>query len=247
MISGLKVSAVAIAVVGVLLAPFGTTRALAERLAVVSSRGQTVQGKVPMFSQPWSATLNIASPAHQKQIRFIGHYPGFNAANRRALRQTNRQLESITAQTFSAAGPAQTPSAAVFSGPSESDTNIIPPDSQIAARPTYLVAVVNSLIAIYNKTGAQQGSFQQPSAFFNGLGLSEEFFDPRIIYDQTNQRFILTTAEIDFTGLTNGHLVIAVSDTSDPTQTWHKWALNFMRRDLANTANTFSGLERQAH
>lgn len=241
--SGLKVPAIALALVAVVLVLLGTTPALAERPAVVSSRGQTVQIKVPVVSQPWSATLGVASSARQKQTRFIGHYPRFSAgkrqANRRALRHTGRQTPSSAAQTSSLAPLAPTSSAVVFDGPSESDTPYIAPDSQIAAGPTYLVVVINSLMAIYDKTGVQQGSLQQLGAFFSSLGLTGEFFDPRIIYDQTDQRFILTAAEMDFTGLTNGHVVIAVSDTNDPTQTWHKWALNFMGRDPTNTTNTF--------
>ena len=216
----------------------------AQQSAIRHSTGHTEQVPVPTVSEAWSSTL-VASASSQKkrQTRFIGHYPGYRsakkAANQRVTVRTSGPSQSTTTQTFSLASQAPTSSTVVFDGPSESDTPYIPPDSQIAAGPTYVVAVINSLMAIYDKTGVQQGSFQQLSSFFSSLGVNGEIFDPRIIYDQTDNRFILSVAEVDMTNLTNGHVLIAVSQTSDPTGVWNKFALNFMGRNLSNTANTF--------
>ncbi len=90
-----------------------------------------------------------------------------------------------------------------------------------------------------DKSGNLQGGLQQLSTFFGGLGITGEIFDPRIIYDQTDNRFILTAAEVDLTNFTNGNVFIAVSQTSDPTGVWNKYAVNFKGRTLSGTADTF--------
>ncbi len=217
----------------------------AQQPAVRRTTGHTAQVAVPMVSEAWSSTLAVsAAPARQKrQTRFIGHFSGFRAAkkaaNQRVTGRTGSQAQSTTTQSLSLAPQAPSASTLVFDGPSESDTPYIPPDSQVAAGPIYVVAVINSLIAIYDKTGVQQGGLQQLSSFFSSLGVNGEIFDPRIIYDQTDNRFILSAAEVDMTNLTNGHVLLAVSQTSNPQGVWNKFAINFMGRNLSNTVNTF--------
>lgn len=216
----------------------------AQQASIVESGGETAQIAVPIASESWNATLAGAAPGRQKrQSRFIGHYAGYRAAKKAAnLRVTGRtggQAQRATTQPLSLAPQAPSLSTVVFDGPSESDTPFIPPDSQIAAGPSYVVAVINSLMAIYDKSGVQQGGLQQLSSFFSSLGVNGEIFDPRIIYDQADNRFILSAAEVDMSNLTNGHVLVAVSQTSDPRGVWNKFAINFMGRNLSNTANTF--------
>ncbi|PYV09629.1 MAG: hypothetical protein DMG23_10295, partial [Acidobacteria bacterium] len=196
-----------------------------------------------MVAEPWVATLSAVSTKPERQIRFIGHYPGYEAAKQRANRAAETRVRSPyyrTARGTSLLAPqGSSTSPVVFNGPSESDTNIIPPDSQIAAGPTYLVVAVNSLLAIYDKTGVLQGSFQHLRSFFSSLGVTGDIYDPRIIYDQTDNRFILSAAEVDETSFTNGNVLVAVSQTSDPRGVWYKFAINFKGRNPSNTADTF--------
>ncbi|HET7840632.1 MAG TPA: choice-of-anchor D domain-containing protein, partial [Terriglobia bacterium] len=98
---------------------------------------------------------------------------------------------------------------------------------------------INSLLAIYDKSGTRIGGYQQLSTFFSSLGITGSVFDPRLIYDQADQRYILSAGEIDFTSLTNGHIMLAVSATDDPTQTWYKFAINSKGRDISNKEDTF--------
>jgi len=169
----------------------------------------------------------------------MGHFPGFEEAKRQA------NARRAVWKSSGRASPRQETSAQgvgaglVFDGPSETDTELIPPDPQIAAGPTYIVVAVNSLLAIYDKKGNLQGSYQSFSSFFEGLGITGQIFDPRIIYDQADQRFLFSAGEIDFTNLTNGHVFLAVSASSDPTGIWHKYAIDSIGRNLANNLNTF--------
>lgn len=197
---------------------------------------------VPMVSQRWGETSTPAPPATSRSVAIVGRLASYKNWKLRA----NTRAKSNIPSSFVAAQPRVTSVQApapgneiVFDGPNESDTRFIPPDSQIAAGPEDLVVAINSLLAIYGKTGNQVGGFQDLNVFFAGLGISGQIYDPRIIYDQADNRFILSAAEVDVTNFSNGNVLIAVSQTSDPTGLWNKYAVNFMGRDLTNTVNTF--------
>src|SRR5437867_5066178 len=162
--------------------------------------GVTKQITVPMVSEPWTATVSLPPRPLQKQARFIGHYPGFREAKQRANQATLRRLArkhfSMMGKAFALSLLAATTSTIVFDGPSESDTHVFPPDPQVASGPTQVVVAVNTLLAVYDKTGLLEGSFQQLSSFFSGLGVTGQISDPRLIYDQVNNRFILSAADV---------------------------------------------------
>lgn len=212
---------------------------LAEAQTVRQVAGVTQVRQVPRVTESWSDTIGRSAQSTVPIPWQIGHFPGFRAAKAQA--NTRRQSRSTAGriEAEQQLNPASTSQGVVFDGPNEADTKIVPPDPVIAAGPANVVVVVNSLMAIYDKSGNPQGSFQNLSNFFSSLNVSGEIFDPRVIYDQTDQRFILTAAEVDFTGLTNGHVLLAVSATSDPTGAWNKWALNFMGSNPGGTASTF--------
>lgn len=213
--------------------------------------GQTETVAVPIVIEPWTATAARALPVQNRVVHRLGQFPGFADAKRRANELRRRAEDqsrlptafagALVSKSASTADAATAPgSAAVFDGPSESDTNVIPPDPVLAAGPNNIVVLINSLLAVYDKSGnLQGGGFQPLSTFFGGLGITGQIFDPRIIYDQTDNRFILTAAEVDLTNFTNGHVFVAVSQTSNPTGVWNKYAIDFEGRNLAGTANTF--------
>ena len=205
--------------------------------------GVTKQITVPMVSEPWTATVSLPPRPLQKQARFIGHYPGFREAKQRANQATLRRLArkhfSMMGKAFALSLLAATTSTIVFDGPSESDTHVFPPDPQVASGPTQVVVAVNTLLAVYDKTGLLEGSFQQLSSFFSGLGVTGQISDPRLIYDQVNNRFILSAADVDLTNFTTGYVLLAISQTSDATGVWNKYAINFKGRNATNTTNTF--------
>jgi Cep192 domain 4/Beta-propeller repeat len=219
---------------------------------IVRVPGETRQMAVPMLAERWMETQSIPNQpgaSSGKAVRFIGHFRGFREAKEHANRVLLDRLQNRGAQKGIKSGgalkaavsslPLAAPSSNLFEGPSESDTPYIPPDPQIAVGPNHIVVAINSLLAIYDKTGSRIGPYQPLSTFFSSLGITGDIFDPRLIYDQADQRFILSAGEIDFTNLTNGHIMLAVSSTSDPTQTWYKFAINSKGRDASNTEDTF--------
>lgn len=121
-------------------------------------------------------------------------------------------------------------------GSTDFDTNgtntgflFIPPDPMAAAGPSRVVATTNVTIRFHDKTGTVLLDTSLRS-FFAGLGPSTWTFDPKVIYDQEDGRFVVVTLER--TDLALGHpantsrMLVAVSDDSDPAGTWYQAAVN---------------------
>ncbi len=122
-----------------------------------------------------------------------------------------------------------------FQGISESDnTNwqyIYPPDPVIAAGNNYVVEVVNLLLAVYDKSGNNKLK-EDLETFFNNF--TDNLTDPKIIYDQYSQRWVLLLLAYNEANMTSDYLV-AVSQTSDPTGQWYKYSLNAMLNGNTNS------------
>ncbi|NIP70997.1 MAG: hypothetical protein GTO04_18060, partial [Planctomycetales bacterium] len=104
----------------------------------------------------------------------------------------------------------------------------IPPDPIAAAGPNHVVNVVNVTVEWYTKAGVQQNS-QSLASFFSALPapLPRTFtFDPKVIYDQYNDRFVIVTLEQTDTAAgdpaNTSFIFLAVSDDSDPNGTWYQ-------------------------
>lgn len=95
----------------------------------------------------------------------------------------------------------------------------VPPDPELAAGPNHLIAAVNSVFSIYNKSGGQLRAPTDFEALMGGNALCKGFlFDPNVLYDEAANRFILG---IDANGT---HYCVAASATADPLGTWRIYA-----------------------
>ncbi|MBL8048470.1 MAG: hypothetical protein JNJ45_07300 [Chthonomonas sp.] len=100
-----------------------------------------------------------------------------------------------------------------------------PPDPEVAAGPSNLVAVTNSHFAIFEKDGTNgyQSSF---SGFMN----SDYFlFDPKIGYDPFNDRFLILMLANKYdasNNVTESHYVLMYSDDSNAYGNWSWRFLN---------------------
>lgn len=91
-------------------------------------------------------------------------------------------------------------------------TGFSPPDTDGAVGPSQFVELVNGLYRVYDKSGnvLQQLSLAD---FWSSAGVPEGFaFDPRVLYDSESQRWYAAALADVF--------LLAVSNTSDPTQGW---------------------------
>jgi uncharacterized repeat protein (TIGR01451 family) len=126
-----------------------------------------------------------------------------------------------------------------FSGITKTETGgFIPPDTHVAVGPNHVVGIVNSNIDIYAKDGTRDaGSPQTLNAFFPdaikipGGNSPRDPFDPKIIFDQFNDRFVAVALHLsgDDTAETfddQSRILIGVSETDDPTGNWNFGFIN---------------------
>lgn len=110
----------------------------------------------------------------------------------------------------------------------------IPPDTMGAVGPNHFVELINSSMAIYDKTGTRQ-IYIYPDTFFSTVQVGGTF-DPRILYDRESGRWFATIMERGV-GNADNDVLLAVSKTSDPT--WNtstgspKDSWNFYRIDVS--------------
>lgn len=100
----------------------------------------------------------------------------------------------------------------------------IPPDSHAAAGSNHLVNVVNTTITFHQKDGTND--FQDSlKTFFSGLNPLTFTFDPKVLYDQYEDRWVVITMErtavAEGDAADTSRMFVAVSDDSDPNGTWY--------------------------
>jgi hypothetical protein len=139
-----------------------------------------------------------------------------SAAN--AMSGVSTGLTSVGEPLFSPANGGVPPLSTSFTG--IGFTGLRPPDPHIAAGPNHLVAIVNSDWAIFNKAGTK---LFQVSGFswFSPVNSVSFIFDPKIIYDVYNNRWILL---YHVTGSNYAKWLISASLTSDPSGCWYLYA-----------------------
>jgi len=102
-----------------------------------------------------------------------------------------------------------------------------PPDTMGAVGINYYVQFNNGSFSIFNKSGGPAVSQIGDGAFWTNAGLTgitpSNLSDTRIVYDSQSQRWFAT--ELTTNQATNNKILIARSDTSDPTGSWKAVAL----------------------
>ena len=103
-----------------------------------------------------------------------------------------------------------------------SDQNVAPPDTQLAAGPSDLVSPVNNTLWVWSKTGIARGSLDLNTFFAVPSGYS--FTDPRVAYDATTGRWLLSGLATD--GSSDSIVYIAASQTGDPMGLYSVYPVN---------------------
>jgi hypothetical protein len=109
-----------------------------------------------------------------------------------------------------------------FAGMGYTDWN--PPDPILAVGPDHIVEMVNSSWAIFDKTG---NKLYQTTLYdwWSNVSPSGAPYDPKLIFDQESQRWVLlAAARSDATGA--AEYLISVSDDANPLGTWCNWKLD---------------------
>lgn len=146
-----------------------------------------------------------------------------------------------------------------FQGLGDANTSI-PPDTHGAIGPNHIMTALNTQVRIQSKTGTTVSTVSLNS-FFASVGGGGGTFDPRVLYDPYQNRWICVA--VDDAAAATSKVLIAVSQTNDPTGTWNfygydhdaanlEWAdypmVGFNKNwiavsinDFANVGNTFQG------
>jgi len=91
-----------------------------------------------------------------------------------------------------------------------------PPDPNGAIGPNHFVEIANVTLRVFSRTGTAVTTVSL-DAFFGSTGA----FDPQILYDAMSGAWFASAVAIDSAGAGTGRLYVAVSETDDPTGTWH--------------------------
>ncbi len=115
------------------------------------------------------------------------------------------------------------PSPLVISGFSGNTTQSTPNDNDLAiSNAGMIVSVVNSNLNVYDSTGKYIYG-RSLSAFANVLGTLNRAFDPRVIYDPVDDRFIIVFLQGSTSADTR--IIVAFSQENDPTKKWNFYVL----------------------
>jgi hypothetical protein len=118
----------------------------------------------------------------------------------------------------------------------------IPPDPYNATGPSQVMSVMNTAIQWMDKDGTNIVN-DSLSGFFTSLTPINSTFDPKCIYDQFSNRFVVVTLERNESGnvtdpANTSRILAAVSQTSDPNDGFFFLSIN--------AKTTIDGLERWA-
>jgi hypothetical protein len=99
-----------------------------------------------------------------------------------------------------------------------------PPDCNGTAGPSHYMQTINTVYAIYSKTGTLLAGPSNMNTLFSGVtGSGCNDGDPLVLYDEMAQRWL--AVEFSICGA-NDYMLVAVSTTSDPTGTWYKYSFD---------------------
>jgi hypothetical protein len=108
-----------------------------------------------------------------------------------------------------------------FDGPT---SPYYPPDANGTVGPNHFMQTINTVYAIYSKTGILlAGPTNLNLLFGNVTGATCNDGDPIVLYDEQADRWLV--AEFSICGA-NDYMLFAVSQTNDPTGSWHRYSFD---------------------
>ncbi|MFH1121012.1 MAG: CARDB domain-containing protein [Bacteroidota bacterium] len=108
-----------------------------------------------------------------------------------------------------------------FDGP---NSPYYPPDANGTAGPNHFMQSINSVYAIYSKTGTLLAGPTNLNLLFGSVtGATCNDGDPIVLYDEQADRWLVV--EFSICG-SNDYMLFAVSQTNDPTGSWHRYSFD---------------------
>jgi hypothetical protein len=174
-----------------------------------------------------AAALQPPSPAGIPVVSSPGHATGFNG-----LSHADQRIAGTGVYT-------------------NTQFSLEPPDQGLCVGHGFVIESINLAFAVYNENGnaltgvnALNQFYGRSPALNRVTGVRGDFLsDPKCYYDPVGRRFIQTILEVDAPGNFSGaapfnrtHVLIAVSQTSNPTGTWNLFSLDTSDDGLNGTA-----------
>jgi len=181
---------------------------------------EVVVGQLPVASP---ADMRAPGKRHQRPLR-VRDAAALAAAKRSPKGPKGTSIPRSPGGALAASQAASTLPGS-FNGISNSQqiTRWEPPDTQLAAGPTTLMELVNSIGRVFNKSGGGvTGTFSLGTWF--GLSSAYEAGDPRVLFDHLTQRWYATVMGFDPTA-GGSKVVLAVSTSSNPAGTWRRYVV----------------------
>lgn len=103
------------------------------------------------------------------------------------------------------------------------NTTINPPDCNGTVGPNHYMQTINAKYTIYDKSGNLLAGPTNMNTLFEGVaGADKNDGDPIIMYDDKADRWLAA----EFSGVNSDpdYMLIAVSETNDPTGSWYRWS-----------------------
>ncbi len=203
-------------------APVPTSAALSPHAASAKD-----SGVAHMFSRDprmngSGRTLQSASPSGTPVVGNAGGATGFNG-----LSHADSHADQRLAGTGKYAG---------------TQFSLEPPDQGLCVGNGFVVEPINDAFAVYSEGGTKLTATTALNQFYNRSPavirstpavLGDFLSDPKCYWDPVGHRFIQTILEMDAPGPSNtfpffqrNHVLIAVSQTSNPTGTWNLYSMD---------------------
>lgn len=122
---------------------------------------------------------------------------------------------------------------------------VTPPDPVMAAGTDHVVSLINTRIAVYDKSGTL---LDGPTSLEDFFGIPSGFnsFDPLAIHDPFSNRFIVVCASRN-NSIQDSRLYIAFTQSGDATGTWNRYYIDADSGQAGNWADYPSiGIDRKA-
>ena len=152
---------------------------------------------------PKPGVSGLRAELHRKKLEIMERYPAISSGAQRA---------------------ATSPAPAVGANFEGNAFSGVPNDNDMAvSNDSIIVSVTNSRIHMFNSVTQEQVLYRSLGNLSQPLGVTGSKFDPKVIYDPTNDRFVI----IYLSGYTweTSNIILGFSKTADPTGEWNLYSL----------------------
>jgi len=204
-------------------------------ISIIASKAQTLSGKVEYkkteISFPLKQSTNVSSINEDWQLHFRNLEPPSIGNN--AYRAMLASYKQKVAEKYPRDANKATNTNITFTTDTpivwrnfEGNTflNSVPNDNTLAiSNGGKLVSAINTNIFFYDIEADSLEATVSLSAFSGSLGLNPFQYDPKLLYDPSEDRFILVF--LAGSKDTTSNIIVAFSSSNDPTQNWNLYFL----------------------